>query len=378
MKKTSILIASILLLLVVHGVICLGEEQNKKQKTGFSFLIEPLWIGVAGLNAHAGDIVQIKSIYQPWNYNDYSHVDEISYEPINHQMQKKIILRLEAVYRKNQWGLGGSIWWYNTDSTRTGIITTPPRDPGLHTEYKNGLHLWDATFWPLQTDLETSGYSPINYNLKNNLNTHFIDLFGLRTLTSNADNQLEMIFGIKLGSMKNQRNENMNTKSRIYYSSYYRDANVSGENNSATELSFITGPFIGFQGHASYKRIHIEGSISQAIVRSKAKYSAALHYTEDIKYVDPSFPYKSHYGQDIVLSRNDTAVFPMTELKLRFGVNLLRNLSVGLGGFYSVWWNAPVASMQSYPEDIWNNLSIISQERTLSFFGTSLEIGFSF
>ncbi|MDI6729915.1 MAG: hypothetical protein QMD44_13465, partial [Thermodesulfovibrionales bacterium] len=88
------------------------------------------------------------------------------------------------------------------------------------------------------------------------------------------------------------------------------------------------------------------------------------------EYVEGKFPY----------SKKETYALPVTEAKLKFLYEFIKNISVGIGGFASIWWNAPLAPACSVPGDCYwqEGTGWRLQKETLIFYGGMAALNISF
>ena len=144
---------------------------------------------------------------------------------------------------------------------------------------------------------------------------------------------------------------------------------------------------VGFQGKMKiYKGLGLETSINQSILLGKVKYSGLFRDIDDIWAVQtpqgPYYPFNYYYYEGrFPFEKKENVALPVTELKLKVAYGLTKNISLGVGGFASIWWNAPLAPRWSIPGNWtagdgtgWN----LPNKTTLTFYGltTSLTIQF--
>ena len=79
-------------------------------------------------------------------------------------------------------------------------------------------------------------------------------------------------------------------------------------------------------------------------------------------------------------SKEEEVALPVTELKLEVVYYITKNISIGGGGFYSIWWNAPVAPKWSVPGDwvVGEGTGWRLQGRTLKFSGLKIVLSICF
>jgi hypothetical protein len=377
MKKAVLVIATLMLFAMVNTSLA---EEGK-----WSIQIEPMWMDVKGNDVHVGDVFRYREEVN-WLTGTYTY--STSYEPINLDMKDKLTLRGEITYRKNQWGLGISGWWFNTDDSVSGRVTTPPLvvTPTGFIEFINGVRMWDHTIIPVINELEASFYSPVDYWAKNDIGVWTIDIFGIRTLAEKKDSNIDLTFGLKLGSPDNDRSEGQRQHAFIYDAfgpGLHFDNLITLESKSKADYGLMAGPGIGLSGKAKYKAFGLEGLLNQSLLIGRVEQSGNWRDIDDIwvvtgpvggpftrverfAFLDGNFPF----------SKKETVALPVTEAKLKLLYDVNKNVSIGIGGFASMWWNAPVAPKWSMPGD-WvgdEGTGWRLQESTLVFYGGMLAL----
>lgn len=376
MKKAVLVIAVLMLFAMVNTSLA-GEGK-------WSIQIEPMWMDVKGNDVHVGDV---------FNYMEDTRVIPImrygaSFSPINLDMKDRITLRAEVNYRKNQWGFGLSGWWFNTDASVSGRVTTPPGTPPTLI-YVSGVRMWDHTIMPVINELEASRFSPVDYWAKNDLGVWTIDISGIRTLAEKKDSNIDLTFGLKLGQLDNNRNEGQRQREFIYHlfgTGRHSDSSLTGESKSKADYGLMAGPALGLSGKAKYKAFGLEGLLNQSLLIGSVEQSGNFRGIDDewvvtgpvggpftrvgrVEYFEGNFPF----------SKKETVALPVTEAKLKLSYDVTNNVSIGLGGFASIWWNAPVAPKWSMPaEFLGGGAGWRLQERTLTFYGGMLALNLRF
>ena len=389
------MIKKLALAIAIAAIFATGSIAYAEDKGEWSIQLEPMWMDVSGNDVHVGDV--LKGVVD-WYYNGvtgtYTRKYGITYEPITLNMKDKLTLRSEITYKKNQWGLGLSGWWFNTDASAGGRVTTPKWTEGTDginhwgTYSKNGVRMWDSSIGPVYNDLEASTYSPVDYQARNDLDVWTVDLFGIRTLAEKKDSHIDMTFGLKLGSLDNDRNEGQ--KMRAYCTNCYIDVlndvvdkwdnYITLESVSKADYGLMAGPALGLQGKAKYRGVGLEGMLNQSLLIGRVKQSGTWTDIDDIELVYYGTPYEGYIEGKFPFSKKETHALPVTEAKLKFLFDVTRNVSVGIGGFASIWWNAPVAPKWSIPGD-WTEGEGTGwklQKNTLVFYGGTLALNVMF
>ncbi|MDI6729913.1 MAG: hypothetical protein QMD44_13455, partial [Thermodesulfovibrionales bacterium] len=285
--KWRVLVVVALMLFVASNAVHVEEAKGE-----LSIQLEPMWMDVKGNDLHVGDVFKKRVDWRDDYVNDIlTERYGITYDPINLDMKDKLTLRTEISYRKNQWGAGLSGWWFNTDDSLRGRVTTPEEVWGFNEEaiwgtwYENGVQMWDHTIGPVYNELEPSCSSPVNYFAKNNLGVWTADLFGIRTLAEKKDSHIDLTFGFKIGRPNNDKEEGQSQRAFIY--NYFEegkhfDNQITLQSKSKADYSLMGGPVIGFQGKARYKGLGLEALINQSLLIGKVKQSGTFTDIDDI------------------------------------------------------------------------------------------------
>lgn len=375
------------IIIVLSAMFIFAAESIVQAQDGWSVQLEPMWMDVYGYDEHAGDIVKYREEFSVDGAGNITLDYSATYEPINLNMKDKFTLRGEAIYRKNQWGFGLSGWWFGTDDSKSGRVTTPPEETTLtgYIYYQNGVRMWDHTISPLYNELEDSYMSPVDYWAEDKLEVWTGDLFLSRTLAEKKDSFANFSLGAKLGSLKIKENLDQKQRAFIYDYDYgcNFDNHVSLESTSEANYSFMAGPVLGFEGKVKCQKFGIEGFINQSVLFGKVEHTGLWEDIDDILWVDPATGetvFHDVYTGEFSFSKSKRVALPVTELKLKVAYYITENVSISCGGFYSIWWNAPVAPKWSVPGDwYWGEgTGWRLQKRTLKFTGLMVGLGIRF
>ncbi len=379
-KKENLRLVQNFVVVAFAALLMLFGAGNAVADEGWSIKLEPMLMDVKGNDVHVGDVFKYRSSEFITNEDgNYTFNYGITYEPINLDMDEKLTLRTEITYRKNQWGFGLSGWWLNTDASVNGRVTTPPEN-GV-----NGVRMWDHSIRPVYNELQGSNLSPVDYWAENDLDTYTMDLFGIRRLAENTDSHIDLTFGLKLGSIDNERKEGQSQRAYIddyQYPDVVYDNHITMESKSKADYDVMAGPVIGFQGEAKYKRFSLEGLLNQSILIGKVKKSGTWTDIDDIvyKYTPTGATRHYTYTGKFAFSQEKTEAIPVTEAKLKFSVDVARNLTIGVGTFASIWWDAPLAPKWSMPGD-WTageGTGWRLQKENLIYYGSMVSLNISF
>jgi len=380
-------VKQLLTTIVLFMLLALMVESMVQAQDGLEVQLEPMLIDVYGYDEHIGDIVRYKEEYSIDYVGNETLDYGATYKPINLNMKNKFTLGGEVAYKKGQWGLGVCFWWFNTDDSVRGTVTTPEEESTVTEDiyYINSVRMWDNTITPVYNELEDSYFSPVDYWAKDGLKIWTIDFFLNRTLVEKKNSFINFSLGAKLASLKT--NENMGQKQRAYYDDYdygYTfDNHITLESTAEADCSFIKGPFLGFRGKANYGNLAIEGFANQSLLFGTVKQTGLWKDIDDMLYTDLNTGetlWHDVYTGELTFSKEEKIALPVTELKLKVAYYIAENISIGGGGFYSIWWNAPVAPKWSIPGDwTWDEgTGWKLPERTLRFGGLMVGAGVRF
>ncbi len=379
MKRLSIII--VLSVMFVFTVGSIVQAQG-----GWQIQLEPMWMDVYGYDEHVGDIVRYREEFSEDAAGNYTLDYGATYEPINLNMKDKFTLRGEVIYKRGQWGLGASVWSFNTDASVSGTVTTPAMEltPTGYIYHENTVRMWDHTISLLSNELEDSGMSGVDYWAEDNLGVWTGDLFLTRTLVEKKRSFANFSLGAKFGSLKTKENLGQKQRAFIYdLDGYTFDNQVTLESTSEANYGFMTGPVLGFQGKVQCQGFGIEGSINQSVLFGKVKHTCLWIDIDDILWTDPAtgeIVWHDVYTGEFFFSKDEEVALPVTELKLKVLYHIRGNISISCGIFYSIWWNAPVAPKWSVPGE-WTSGEGTGwrlQERTLKFGGLIVDLAIRF
>jgi len=269
-KRLSKIIAlSMMFILVVGNIV--------QAKNGWEIQIEPMLMDVDGYDEHVGDIYRSREEYSEDTAGNVTLDLSTTYEPLNLNMKDEFTLRGELIYRKGQWNLGASSWWFSADGSVIGTVTTPEEETTAtgYVYYINGVRMWDNTIIPVYNELEDSLFSPVDYWAEDRLAVWTADLFLSRILAEKKDSYVSFCLGAKLGSLKTEENVGQKQRAFVYDYDYgcNFDNHITLEGMAEADCGFMAGPVLGFKGKAERGKFGIEGFLSQSIVFGKVEHT---------------------------------------------------------------------------------------------------------
>lgn len=348
----------VVLTLLITALVTLNGPTYAEEKH-WNIQLEPMYMDVKGNDVHVGDVLRKQRTLGPTS-TKFKLTQKT--DPIKLNMSEEVSFRGEIAYMKNQWGLGLSGWWLDGDDSTDGALTSPPDSvapDGTVTSFSSSALLFgeEEFFTPGQT---------MTYFAEADLECWTTDLFVIRTLAEKKDSYVNLNFGLKLGNLNINREEG-----RILS---FEDSNAKWDDlarsKSEADYDVLFGPVLGFQGKAKWRKLTLEGFVNQSLligeVDQKGTYTFA--YIRDTTYSDTG---------ESTFSKEETDAIPVTELRVKVFYDIFEHdairAAIGIGGFVSVWWDAPVA-----PEFKKEHLNWNFQESTLTFYGGILAFNVAF
>jgi hypothetical protein len=106
---------------------------------------------------------------------------------------------------------------------------------------------------------------------------------------------------------------------------------------ASSDSGTLVGPLVGVAGDASYDRHRVKGLLQQSMLFGEAD---ADRRTEN----DNNANGVLNAGDFVTTTTNSHDVgVPITEVGVKYLYDVTENIALGLGGFASVWWDAPTA-----------------------------------
>ena len=110
---------------------------------------------------------------------------------------------------------------------------------------------------------------------------------------------------------------------------------------------------MGLAGRAKWRRLHLDASVTGTVLIGRADQSGTFTDIDDVtvvqgtaEFVEPFtacdfFDCRS-FRSDLEFSTSERTLIPVTELQLKFLVDVTRSISIGVSSFTSIWSSAPV------------------------------------
>ncbi|MDO8137543.1 MAG: Lpg1974 family pore-forming outer membrane protein [Candidatus Brocadiales bacterium] len=317
--------------------------------------LDAMYMDLKGLDWQALDVMRYTTNYTTPNYTTTGTSSNK-----NLDIKSRPTFRGELSYRlNNKWRIGASGWFFDEEGKTSGTVTTTPASASV-----------------------SDTYYTRDYRAKQEFDIWNLDLFATRNIVNGERGFLDMNLGTKIA----RPNHKMSLDQTLYdsnFSSYgptlYEDfTSLSSEHEA--HYSLLAGPSIGLQGRFDvWGPVRFEGFMNQSALMGKVHERGDLHVVQD-SYTNGSLTSRS--TGDLPFRTAKSVLIPVTELKAKLIFDITKNVAFDIGGFFSQWWDMPVAPELNKPWGLssWgsldpNNLTWEERERTPRFVGATF--GFS-
>lgn len=330
------------------------EEEKMEGKKGPAFSkwdlqLDAMWMDLKGLDEYTYDVVGVDSRSPTGLNNNRRSSNELD-------VSSRPTFRGELGYRLNDtWRIGVSGWSFGSDKSANRRISN------VVLRRVNG-----------------EGY--IDYRARQEFDVWTIDLFATRNFVDGKKGFLDMNFGTKVGRPEHEVLLSQDGYNIGWTGTGDTEGILTWESREEAHYSLLAGPSMGLQGRFNIcGPVRFEGFINQSALMGKVHQRG--HSSEvgtNIAWVGP----KANGVQGSTVTTTDIAPFkksksvliPVTEMKAKFLFDITKNVAFDLGGFFSQWWDMPVAPDMT--RDLGGNmLGWVEREKTPRFVGVSF--GFS-
>jgi hypothetical protein len=364
-------------------------------RNGWQADFQFLWLKVAGLNERHGDIIRDNLTAGSGS----TSTEEQTREGIQSHLDGRFSFRGALEYREEAWSAGISGWWFTSSGGSQGHVQSPP--PSGKTTFTSFVLLFEDGRGPTANQNDPSGNAPDDYFTSDKLRSFTTDLYGSYTIAEGPRGWLDLTFGAKLGGLDTTQAHGLGEHS-VLLSSVDALGNTVTLNpiysdhlsltSTASSNFFGGGPLWGVRGGLQCGDFGIRWFLTQSVLIGNARLRGAF---TDIDNIDssPVLPALGFQGpgairSDTCYANSKTTFVPVSEAQLKFTYALGSNVSVGLGGFVSLWWNCPVSPTWAMPtvgaQQGQGQTNIIyvgnwtEQLRNLSFLGGFVELAVQF
>jgi len=291
----------------------LGTQLATGQGTGWTVQIDPMYMEVFGHDQHVANITTVTT--------PTPGTTVASQEGVDLEMDGDFAIRGQIEYMSNQWGVGANGFWFNPEGDVSRTLDRPTAaSPLVSVTFPGGFLL------PL------AGGQRAQARAKNDLEVWSADFYGIRTLAETPESHVHMLAGLKIGGIDTD------------FSASGEFGNVVGgvfaptaiaTFTSTSDTGVLVGPLVGVAGDARFAQHQVKGLLEQSMLFGSVDLDNQL--TVDI---DPT---KVGDVSITKFAKSDDVGIPVTEVQAKYLYEVTTNVSLGLGAFASVWWDAPVA-----------------------------------
>lgn len=302
---------------------------------GWSIQIEPMYMGVFGNDENVASLFRSEGAFGPGPIRDSTKTEELDFD-------EDFALRGEFQFLRNQWGIGVSAFWFDTDGDTSSTADTGTSD-GIQVD--TFLSFLFTTFPDGRLTLRTDS----------DLEVWSTDLYGIRTLAEKPDSHINMLFGLKLGDLEN-KTKNKLAEGRVIGGTF--NTGSTGREDYDTDTDTLFGPLIGITGEARYGKHRFKGLFTQAFLFGDVDRKYRFNFDNN---ADGTIDEISTFDSD------ENIVIPVSELRIKYLYDLTDNVSLGIGTYVSAWWDAPVNPGVDTKAKNENNLVFLGGMATLDW-----------
>ncbi|HEX9877141.1 MAG TPA: hypothetical protein VGC50_10860 [Gammaproteobacteria bacterium] len=321
-------------------MLCGAGVAGAQEETGWSVLLEPVYMDAFGHDQHVLTMQEIDSGSTPATNTR---------TPASLDTEAGLALRFEVEWNSGrQWDLGIDGFLFSASRGRPSRTTAGPSgsidqvvfDAWNRSYVSNGPD--EELFFGVLGDTDIAVWS--------------IDVYGIKTLQVSAGNRLRLALGARNADFDND---------------FHGQAGIQGVEGSLFDASSnyerMIGPLVGLAGDFDFGGNTVRGYIGQSVVFGRTQLT---HTTSD--FTGPVSETPSLTSQNR-LSRDQDVAIPITELRINWLRPINDRLSLGAAANASVWWDVPVPP---------NVVPAVEgggfNENTIVFFGIGAAVKFKF
>jgi hypothetical protein len=320
---------------------------------GWEIQWEQLRLDVKGADDHLGDVTRITDVqtFVPPRLDT-----KVTHEPIDLNMEAGNAFRAGVKYRGERWGSGVSGWSFRTSDSLSGRVSSPAdvRTSTSVTSVVNTVLMFDELLPPVVNALEPSGLSPVDYDANGELRAWAVEGFALATLVESDANRLELVVGGRVANIRS--GDELGFHQRAFIPNRFLSLHFNNEIRlSSTGRATIdaAGPIMGLSGLMTWRRLHLDVSVTESVLFGSADQSGAFANVDDVTLAQtPAGPFVTcplalaqagcyAVRSDWDFSTSEKVLIPVTELQLKVFVDVTRRIAVGVSSFTSIWSGVP-------------------------------------
>ncbi len=328
-----------LLLASYAGLFCMHMGISYAQEA-WNLKLEPLYLEVSGADHNQANINTTIVNYSP---SPYHYITQSFITSQRFDLGGNVTFRGQLEYKPTDWGIGISGWWFDTSDSINRTLNSSSTLTDYTKPYTLAHLNYTSTNFSLSAPPSNFG-SVLSTSAQSQLGVWNLDLYGIKQLDEFEYGRVNLTFGAKLGAMDNKVTE-IDNQGPIRYAYKYNISIYSKHGTAANSANtdILAGPSLGIQGLGKYGGHRIEGLLNQSVLIgnvNRKTISSLYTFTSNQDYYFSGTRY-SNYSSFTDLSDSETVVIPVTDVKIKYLYDVTENLSLGLGFFASVWWDAP-------------------------------------
>jgi len=316
-----------------------GYPSEAAPVTGWSVQLDPMFMAVFGNDIGVAAVTRISPT-------------QTSTEGVDMEMDPDFAIRGEVQYMAHRWGFGASGFWFN------------PNGEVENTQDLGGSNVLSIASSNLVLNAAPGGPNRLRYSANSELNVWSADFYGIRTLAETEESHVQMLFGVKIGDLSGEFSER--GEQGTFAGGVFTPTAIH-TNRANSNWDILVGPLVGVSGDARYDKHRLKGFLQQSLLLGEAAVSRReANDTNADGVVDTT---------DTFDSTNNCGV-PVTEFGFKYLYDVTENVALGLGGYASVWWDAPTAPGADFSASGFAGNSL--NEQTLVFIGGSASVDVKF
>jgi len=284
----------------------------------FGIQLEPMYVKMYG---YEPDVLDVYSLDGPGGEENPDSTTDLDFDG-------GAAVRGEVNARRGEWGLGATGFWFDSDGSAS--------DEGTESRYPNDdTYFVDPSGFAIWTiDTSCCGNERFDFTADAEMQVWSLDLYAFWSPYSTESTDVRLLFGAQLGGLDTDYDS---TLTRLTNSGFGNHVDFS----SRAKMDILAGPMIGVTAEHQLGRFRFEGLLTQSVLFGKAD----LRSVASDRHISDFMVTVDHVQQTFDWDR--TAVIPVTDIRLKAMFDVTQNLSIGIGFFSSMWWNADT------PPNLW-------------------------
>jgi len=286
--------------------------------------------------------------------------------------------RGDLMYKDRGWGIGISGFHFDNEGEADEFV----RGDLLPNLGRNEVSLRTAGS---SFDCNRSGGGGSSGNCLGSVDSEIevwmVDLYGIRELVSTPDIGIDLQFGLRIA----EYDWDMDSFAALVDDPVGGTFPISpgGGNNPVGASSVsdsddpLVGPFLSLLSTGRYGRFRVDGQITQAVVFGELNQATTRRQYADTG--EGGTTLAALILRDVTyLQRDQDAVIPITDIRIKLGYDIIDNLTLGFGAYATTWFNVPEPPNMEAIDRSLGVSSLNSDEENLTFLGASFSLEYRF